>query len=71
MGVGQNRMVELNLMSNVKIAIVAVMVSMLFVGACGRRGDLEPPPVADNEDNPEKVEQNTYSGKTFILDPLI
>jgi len=58
-------------MSNVKIAIVAVMVSMLFVGACGRRGPLEPPPAAENDDNAEKVEQNTYSGKKFILDPLI
>jgi len=67
-------MVELNLMSKVKIAIVAVMVSMLFVGACGRRGPLEPPPIADNDDNadnPDKVKQDTYSGKSFILDPLI
>ena len=71
MSVGQNRMVELNLMSNVKIAIVAVMVSMLFVGACGRRGPLEPPPVAENEETGEKVEKRTYSGKKFILDSLL
>ncbi len=58
-------------MSKVRIAIVAVMVSMLFVGACGRRGDLEPPPVAENDENAEKVEQKTYSGKKFILDSLI
>jgi len=64
-------MVELNVMSKVRIAIVAVMVSMLFVGACGRRGDLELPPVAENDENAEKVEQKTYSGKKFILDSLI
>jgi len=58
-------------MSKVRIAIVAVMVSMLFVGACGRRGALEPPPVAENDENAEKVEQKTYSGKKFILDSLI
>ncbi len=58
-------------MPKVKIAIVTVMVSMLFVGACGRRGPLEPPPVAENDEKPEKVEQSTYSGKKFILDPLI
>ncbi len=58
-------------MSKVKIAIVALMVSTLFLGACGRRGALEPPPVADNEENPEKVEKNQLQNKKFILDPLI
>ncbi len=58
-------------MPKVKIAIVTVMVSMLFVGACGRRGPLEPPPVAENDENPEKAKENSYSGKKFILDPLI
>lgn len=58
-------------MSKVKIAIVALMVSTLFLGACGRRGPLEPPPVAENDENPEKAEKQDMQGKKFILDPLI
>jgi len=49
-------------MSKIKIAIVALMISTLFLSACGRRGPLEPPPVAEKEEEQDKK---------FILDPLI
>lgn len=50
-------------MATVKTAIIALMVSALFLGACGRRGSLERPPAANEED--EKRD------KGFVLDPLI
>jgi len=49
-------------MSKIKIAIVALMVSTLFLSSCGRRGALEPPPAAEKEEKQDKK---------FILDPLI
>ena len=55
-------MVEFNFMTTIKTAIVALMVSMFLLGACGRRGALQPAPDTKKE---EKQDQK------FILDPLI
>ncbi len=49
-------------MTKIRIAIVALMVSTLLLGACGRRGALQPPP---------DVEKKEKQDKKFILDPLI
>ncbi len=49
-------------MTTIKTATIALMVSMLLLGACGRRGALEPPPDAEKEEKQDKK---------FILDPLI
>lgn len=49
-------------MATFKIAVIALMASMLLLGACGRRGALERPPAAEEEEKQDKK---------FILDPLI
>ncbi len=49
-------------MRKIKIAIVAVLASTLFLSACGRRGGLEPPPNAEKQEKKDKK---------FILDRLI
>ncbi len=45
-----------------RMIVVISMVLALGLGACGRRGALEPPPEGDQ---PEKA------SKTFVLDGLI
>jgi predicted small lipoprotein YifL len=49
-------------MTKIRIAIVALLVSTLFLSACGRRGPLEPPPDLEKQDKKDKG---------FALDPLI
>lgn len=49
-------------MRNVKIAIIALLATALFLGACGRRGALQAPPDVEKEEQQEK---------DFILDPLV
>jgi len=49
-------------MTKIRIAIVALMVSTLFLSACGRRGPLEAPPDLEKQDKQDK---------NFVLDPLI
>jgi len=49
-------------MATLKIAIIALVASALFLGACGRRGALERPP---------HVEKEEKQDDKFILDPVI
>lgn len=44
-----------------RLFILAIMISALGLTACGRRGDLEPPPGAEARDKDDP----------FALDPLI
>jgi len=62
----------------IRVALIAA--SLLALGACGRRGDLEPPQAALATPTPENrhnldihraSQQVTPPKKDFVLDPLL
>ncbi len=58
-------------MPSFRILIVTVIAAALVLGACGRRGPLEPPPSAADVAPSQGVEKEARDDRSFPLDFLI
>ncbi len=77
---GKSAVLEVNAMGfgreKLHVLVVALLVAVMSLTACGRRGNLEAPPSASvivADDNGDLVEEpaSTQQDKPFILDPLL